>query len=135
MKKLKGLLLLATLLLTVLSYAQPPGGGGGGGRGGQQGEKQGPPPIPTSKEITKMVSELASEISLNELQEAGVLNLYTEHFETVKSKTADGAKPKREEMDALNKTLETKVKELLDDEQKVGYDAYLKEQKEKRQKK
>jgi hypothetical protein len=131
LKKLKGLLIIATVLLTSAIYAQP-GGGSGGGQGGDQ---QGPPPLPTAKEITTMVGELASEISLTEEQEADVLNLYTEHFAAVKEKTSGNAKPEREEMDALKTDLEKSVKELLSDDQVKGYTAYLKKQESNRKKK
>lgn len=131
MKRLKGLLILATILLTGLTYAQPGGGGGGGQQGGQQGEQQGPPPVPTAKEITKMVNEIATSISLTDVQKTAVSKLYTEHFAAVKEKTSGSSRPKREEMEALKTDLETKVKALLTEEQQKGYITYLKKNSKK----
>ena len=113
--------LIFTLFIGVVSCAQPPGGGKGGGQ-------QGPPPIPDSKQIKTMVSDLAKDISLTDKQEASVLKLYTEHFEKVKAKTSGNAKPKREEMDALKNDLEKSVKALLTADQQKAYVAYLKKQ-------
>ena len=112
--------MVITLFTSSILYSQP-------GKG-QQGGPQGPPPIPDSKQITVMVSDLAKEISLTSDQEASVLKLYTEHFEKVKAKTSGNTKPKREEMESLNKDLEKNVKALLTTDQQKGYEAYLKKQ-------
>lgn len=116
-------LIVSLILLSAGSlFAQPPGGGG------PQGGQQGPPPVPNTKQIKEMVSNLSKEISLSKEQEASVLNIYTAHFNEVKTKTSGNAKPKREEMDALRVKFEGNVKALLSKEQSSKYDAYLKKQ-------
>lgn len=80
--RLKAALFLCMMLLVGTSYAQQRGSQRGGQGGGQE-----PPPLPTSKEIKKMVNDLAEEISLDEGQEDEILDLYAAHFDEVEDKT------------------------------------------------
>lgn len=111
------LVIILSVVFSAGSFAQnrPPRGG-----------NQEPPKmeIPSTKQIEKMVSNLASEISLNEEQEAEVLELYKDHFEKVESKTKSG-RPDRDEMKALKEGFENDIKELLTDDQKELYTTYL----------
>lgn len=100
---------------------------------GQRGGQQGPPPVPNSRQIKVMVSDLAKDISLTEKQEASVLLLYNDHFAKVKAKTSGNTKPDRGEMDALKTDLEKNVKVLLTADQQKAYAAYLKKQNSQRQ--
>lgn len=117
-KYLKAVLLVVAVLVSGLTYAQPPGGQGGG--------KQGPPPVPTDTQIEKMVDDMADEVGLSETQETKVLALYKEHFAEVKAKTSGNSRPDRSEMEALKTTFEKEVKALLSSEQKTKYAAYQK---------
>mgnify|MGYP006995692782 CR=1 FL=1 len=116
MKYAKGLLFVATLIITSVMYAQPQGGG----------KQQGPPPIPNATQITEMVTELSKEISLTKQQTASVHTLYTAHFKEVKVKTSGNSRPKREDMETLKMNFEKKVKATLTIEQKKQYESYLK---------
>ena len=117
------ILIVSVILLTAGSlFAQPPGGGG------QQGGPQGPPPVPNTKQIKEMVSNLSKEISLSTEQESKVLKLYTDHFAEVKEKTSGNARPKREEMETMKSSFEKNVKSILSTEQQTKYVAYLKKQ-------
>ena len=109
--------MLVALIVTTTACGQQ--------RGPQGGGQQGPPSIPNSKQIDKMVSNLAEEISLSEDQETEVLELYTAHFKEVKEKTKSG-RPDRKEMEALKTDFEKEVKGLLTEEQQELYVAYLK---------
>ena len=129
MKTVKSILVLAILLVSSISFAQPPGGGG------QQGGPQGPPPVPNTKQIKEMVSNLAKEISLSSEQETSVLKIYNTHFEKVKAKTSGNSRPKREEMVTLQTNFENEVKTLLSKEQISKYEAYLKKQDPQKQRK
>ena len=115
-------LLLSVVLFSSGAFAQ---------RGQQGGGKQGPPPVPTSEEIKEMVSDLASEISLNEDQEAEVLNVYNNHFEEVSDKMKSG-RPDRNEMKSLKTEFEEEVKAVLTEEQQELFDAYQKKNSSKR---
>ena len=126
MKTLKSFLVFAIFLVSTSVIAQPPGGGQGGGH-------QGPPPIPNDKQIEKMVDDLAKELSLSTEKEEKVLGLYKAHFTQVKAKTSGNSRPKREEMEALDATLEKNVKAELTKEQITKYDAHLKKQKPPKQ--
>jgi hypothetical protein len=86
---------------------------------------QGPPPLPSDKEIAKMVTDLSKELSLDESQEAEIAILYVAHFEEVSDKMESGT-PKRNEMEQLKSELETEVKTNLSDDQVTKYEAYLK---------
>ncbi|MDE3742015.1 hypothetical protein [Maribacter polysaccharolyticus] len=109
-------LLLCALMITGTTFAQ---------RGGQGGGQQGPPPMPSDDEIVEMVSDLADEISLDEGQEAEILELYQAHFEEMESKMESG-RPDRDEMEALMSDFEEDVNAVLTDEQQKLYKKYLK---------
>lgn len=117
MKTIKTFLAVTLVLFSCITFAQPPGGG-----------QQGPPPVPNSKQIKEMVSELARQISLNDVQETSVIKLYTEHFEAVKAKTSGNTRPKREEMEDLKTNFEKSIKVLLTADQQKAYEAFLKKQ-------
>lgn len=125
MKTIKSLLVLSILFVCTLVFAQSPGGG-------QRGGQQGPPPIPNDKQIEKMVSDIADELTLSNEQETKVLSLYKEHFTQVKEKTSGNNRPNREEMKALKSAFEKKVKAELTKEQVNKYEAYLKKQRPQR---
>ena len=91
----------------------------------QQRGQQGPPPIPSEKEIEKMVEDLSNELSLDQEQEATISLLYVAHFEEVSDKMESG-RPNRNEMEKLKSELETEVKDNLTDAQVTKYEAYLK---------
>jgi len=122
-KTTKIVIILAIALITSATFAQQRGGGQGGDQGG--GQEQGPPPIPSEKQIKKMVSDLSEEISLNDEQEEEVLELYTSHFEQLKAKTKSG-KPDRSEMEKFESEFENEVKALLTEDQQKAYTTYLK---------
>ncbi len=109
-------LLICAMLITANTFAQG---------GPQNGRQQGPPPVPNSKQIKEMVSDMAKEISLNEDQEAEMLGLYTTHFKEVKEKTKSG-RPDRKEMEALRTVFEKEVKAILTEEQQELYKDYQK---------
>ena len=118
-------LLLSIVLIasTVSAQQRDPQGGG----------QQGPPPVPTTKEIKEMVSDMSKEISLNEDQEAEVLELYTIHFKEVKKKTKSG-RPDRNEMESLKTDFEKEVKAILTAKQQKLYVAYQKKNSSNRNK-
>jgi len=128
-KWISSALLLCMILIAGTSYAQQ-----GGSRGGGQGGGQRPPKLPTTKEIKKMVSDMAEEISLNEEQEDEILDIYQAHFDEVEEKTKSG-RPNRNEMEALKTSFEKEVNTVLTEEQQELYSAYLKENSPKRQSK
>ncbi len=118
--------LVMILCLTIIStstYAQQ--------RGGQGERQQGPPPIPSTKQINKMVSDLADEISLTEQQEEQVLELYTNHFEEIESKTKSG-RPERDEMESFKRDFENDVRKVLSEDQQELYTSYMKNNRPKR---
>ncbi len=121
MKTMKSILAVTFLLLGSICFAQAPGG-----------RQQGPPPIPNDKEITKMVNNLAEEVSLTDTQQASVLKLYQAHFKQVKELTSANARPRKEEMDDLKTNLDKEVKALLTKEQKSKFKAYLKKEESQR---
>lgn len=103
-----------------LAMAQPGGG------------KQGPPPIPSDKQITKMVRELDKELDLSESQAGEVSELYVAHFETVEEKMKSSQRPSRSEMEALDSNLQKEVKAQLNEDQQKLYTAWVKEQEKHR---
>jgi len=127
LKELRGIVLLLSIFIGGITFAQGPGGGAPGG--GQQG----PPSVPTSKQIKKMVAEIADEVVLTDEQEELVLAEYKDHFEKVDEMISGSSRPDRDEMMALDALFEKDVKALLTDEQVVKYTAYLEKQKKERE--
>ena len=123
-KTFPAIVMLFALMIGSTSYGQ----GNPQNRG-----QQGPPPIPNTKEIKKMVSDLADEISLSEELEAKMLDLHVAHFKEVREKTSSG-RPNREEMESLRTDFETEVKSLLTEEQQEQYDDYRKKNHPRRKK-
>ena len=111
--------LMITMLTGSFALAQP---------GGQQG----PPKLPSDKQIEKTVKELDKELDLSDEQNTEVSELYFAHFEKVEAKMKSSQRPSRTEMEALDKDLETKVKKVLDADQKKLYTKWLKEQESER---
>ncbi|MGQ1785840.1 hypothetical protein [Saccharicrinis sp. GN24d3] len=119
-KSLKALMVMVVVLSCGMVSGQP--------QGGERGGQQGPPPIPSTKEIKAMVSDLADELDITDDQETKVLAVYQSHFKEVKSKMSSSSRPSRTEMEKMKATFETKVKELLTKEQQSKFAAYLKKQ-------
>ncbi len=139
MKTIKSILVVVILLVSSYTFAQGPPGGRQGGQRGQRGgeqrsEKETPPPIPDSKEIFQMISDLSNELSLSEEQETNIHKLYTEHFAEVKKLTSGNSRPDREEMEAKKAAFEEAVEAELTEEQVSKYKANQKKQKKRRSK-
>jgi len=90
-----------------------------------QGGQQGPPPVPNSKQIAAIISDLSKTLDLSDNQYKTISDLYTAHFNEVKVKTESG-RPNREEMESLKAAFEKKVKAVLTSEQQEKYTTYLK---------
>ena len=115
-KTISLVMIICVAFLSNSTYAKP--------QGGQRGGQQGPPPIPSAKQIKKMINELTTEISLSEPQELEVLELYTNHFKEIKDKIKSG-RPDRDEMQSIRKNFEDDVKEVLSEDQQELYTRYL----------
>lgn len=87
---------------------------------------QGPPPAPNDQQITQMVRELASELSLSESQATRIKDLYQSHFEEMSETMTQQKRPGRRAMDAARKRLESNVKAVLTPDQAQAYDEFLK---------
>ena len=75
-----------------------------------------------------MVTDLANDVALSIDQKTKVIALYKDHFTQVKAKTSGNSRPKREEMEALDRDLEKLVKAELTEEQVIKYEKYIKKQ-------
>ncbi|MBK7631730.1 MAG: hypothetical protein IPJ23_13705 [Ignavibacteriales bacterium] len=93
----------------------------------QQPERNGPPKPPSAVEVNKMIDELSTTLSLNESQKKEVPDLFTAHFNNMKesmgSREGSGSP---EEMQQKRKDFEAQVKSLLNDEQKLAFDQFMK---------
>ncbi|RMF08186.1 MAG: hypothetical protein D6762_06160, partial [Candidatus Neomarinimicrobiota bacterium] len=104
-----------------LALAQPP-------RQNGAGRPQGPPPLPDQTQITAMVNELSTDLSLSEEQQARILSLYKDHFQEVEAKLSGSQRPDREEMEALRQAFESRVKAVLTKKQAKQFDNLMKRQ-------
>ena len=116
-------MIFGMLFLTISMHAQRQEGNGN--------KQQGPPPIPTTKQINHMVSDLADEISLTEKQEKEVLTIYTNHFKDLEDITKSG-RPDRDEMQSFRKGFQNSVNEVLSEDQQELYATYMKEKRQAR---
>lgn len=98
----------------------------------QPGSQQGPPPIPSDKQINKMVKELDKELSLSDKQEKQVSGLYFTHFEEIETIQKSKQRPSREKMEKLDTEFETDVKKVLNKDQQELFTAWLKKQEKQR---
>ena len=103
-----------------LTFAQPSGGGREGG---------GPPPMPTTQEISSMITKLTQELSLTSAQETKLKSAINSHFSEMKSMMSGSERPDRDEMEALKKSFESDVKSILSDEQAAKFMAAMKKSK------
>jgi len=126
MKTTKLILTAALLFIAGAIFAQPPGGGQRGG-GPQNG-----PQLPDEDEIVEMVEEMALEISLTEVQQASIIEIYIEHYQDVEELTSGSSRPSRQKMEALKEDVESKIKTKLSDEQVGLFEEYLKSQESQR---
>jgi len=97
---------------------------------------QGPPPIPTSGQIEKMVTELSSELALNDYQSEIISKLYFAHFKEVKEEMQNNIqnrKAHREKMEKLRFSFEKDVKKELNHEQLKKFNEFMKKRGENRQ--
>ena len=98
---------------------------------GGQGRPQGPPPIPNDEQIGKMVSDLSQELSLTEVQEGQVSEIYFAHFAEMSVLQNDNknSNSNREVMDKIQETFQSEVKSVLTSDQQKKYKSYLKNNK------
>lgn len=122
-KKTVGIITLFVILfLNVVSASAQPQGNGGK-------RPQGPPPVPNDMQISKMVDDLSTELSLTPDQENKVSALYFDHFKAEKKSTeqkGSAGESQKKEMEKQSKKLDKKVKAILTKEQKKMYIAYKK---------
>ena len=113
-KRIKTVILLALVLSmkSALVLAQPREG------------HQDPPPVPDAIETNKMVTVLASELSLTQEQKDKLNTLFTAHFKVVKEKlyTEKIATEKHHrEMEKLRTDFESQINRILKPEQQKKF--------------
>lgn len=111
--------LMITMLTGSFALAQPSG-------------NQGPPPVPSDKQIEKMVKDLDKELDLSDEQNTQVSELYFAHFKKVEALTKSSQRPSRTEMESLDSAFEKEVKAVLSKDQKKLYTDWLKKQEKQR---
>jgi hypothetical protein len=93
----------------------------------QQQERNQPPKPPSTEEVNKMIDELSTTLSLNESQKKEVSDLFTAHFNNMKeSMSSREGSGSPQEMQQKRKDFEAQVKSLLNDEQKLAFDQFMK---------
>jgi len=109
--------LTISLLLAGSLMAQP-----------EQSEGRGPK-LPDSAEITKMMDELAENLSLTEDQKSKISELHFAHFSEAKvlmEKRQGDRENNREAMEGLRKGFDEQVGAVLTDDQKKNYTKFMK---------
>ena len=93
----------------------------------QQPDRNGPPKPPTITEVNKMVDDLSAKLSLDKAQKQKVSDLFTARFNNDRESIANKeGKESPEEMQQKRKYFEEQVKSLLNNEQKVAFDNFMK---------
>jgi hypothetical protein len=132
------------VLTTTTVSAQYGNNGYGGGNGGygsrnssmsqmnQNQDQDKPKEIPVEITVSKIMEKLKPELNLDALQEIAVANAYKESIrkQGILFKSEDSQENKIKEFQALSETLDRKVNEFLNEDQKAKYKA-LKEDNKK----
>jgi len=118
-KNLRAFAIAISMMTGGMALAQPQG-------------QQGPPPVPSDKQITKMVNDLDKELDLSEEQEEQISELYFAHFEEVETLQKSSQRPGRATMEKLDNSFETGVKAVLTEDQQKLYTSWLKKQEKQR---
>ncbi len=93
----------------------------------QQQDRNPPPKPPSTEEVNKMVDELSTNLSLNKSQKKEVSDLFTAHFNEARGSMNNNERNvSREEMEKKRRSFEEQIKSLLNDEQKVEFDKFMK---------
>lgn len=101
----------AFAIVAVITVTAQPQGGGQRQGGGQQG---------TPEEMaTMMVERMSEQLDLSEKQEK---QIYEINLEMMESRSSSSERPSREEMEAIHKKMDSKIKAVLTDEQADKYD-------------
>lgn len=92
----------------------------------QGGNRQGPPPVPDEAQIDNMITQLSEELSLSDVQEKQIAQLYYNHFADVSDmmesdRASDPAM--RQEMEKQKASFEKEVKSLLSSKQKKQFES------------
>lgn len=86
-----------------------------------------PPKPPSAEEVNKMVDELSTNLSLSKSQKKEIFDLFATHFnrirESMGSREGNGSP---EEMEKKREKFEEQIKSILNDEQKVAFDKFMK---------
>lgn len=152
MKTIQSLFVLAVVLLSINSASAQYGnsgygnngyGGGygnngyGSGRSNQMRQmSQGtsndkPKEIPVEVTVAKIMEKLTPDLNLDVLQEIAISNVLTEsiHSQAILLKGENNQEKKIEEIKALSETTDRKIKEFLNEDQKIKYKALNEESK------
>lgn len=95
-----------------------------------QRKPQGPPPIPSEKQIEKMISDLETKLSLSESQKQKMTKIMSDHFKTMKTvqeKYKKSHDAERKEMETLKGNFDNEIKSVLSKEQSVLFEEFMKE--------
>ncbi len=104
----------------------------------QQKVKQGPPPVPSKKQIEKMLEELKTKLSLTEYQNEKISAIYTAHFRKMDEmigKEKDQRSVNHAQMKELRTSFEKEVKTILTKKQKELFNNFMKEKEQQHGKK
>lgn len=103
----------------------------------QQQQKR-PPMIPDDQQISKMVDEMAQELSLTKTQKEEITLLHKQHFAEVKQ-LMDTEKSEREQMkqkhDQLRIDFENRMRSVMKEDQLQKYDEFMKKLEQRHQQK
>ncbi len=90
----------------------------------------GPPPIPSEKQVQKMISDLETKLSLSEEQKQKMTEIMSDHFKimkTVQEKYKKSHEAERKEMETLKGNFDSEIKSVLSIEQSVLFEEFMKE--------
>jgi hypothetical protein len=138
MRIIQTLFVFIFMVLTATTVSAQYGNNGyGGGNGGygsrnssmsqmnQHQDQDKPKEIPVEITVSKIMEKLKPELNLDALQEIAVANAYKESIKKqgILLKSEDSQENKIKEFQALSETLDRKVNEFLNEDQKVKYKA------------
>lgn len=106
-------ILVFIMMLNISIFAQQ--------RGGDR-----PPQVPNNTQVEKMVQELSEQLSLTNDQTIKVESIFKNHFSEMRSLMNNGERIERAEMESIKAEFESEVKSVLNDDQIVKFDEFMK---------
>ena len=77
------------------------------------GRAEGPPPPPSPEQVDEMIQDLVGELSLDKVRAAAFSDAFKKHMDMVRELREKSEQRDRTQMDALKKTFDSELEQIL----------------------